>query len=459
MYKSNKFNKLYNLYASIVSGKIGNTYKVSFDSGIEEFKNFALSCKAEGKQLGLQLDGEVNAWNKLLYYISPDMDAKKLFAGFVAESFANNGILNPLCFTSEEGEIYFHYMDVSPSSHGENISVGEENFLGPRCPAPLYEIVVQFSMHFDLSIAVNECDSNEFRFIVRERNERFYNKYSPTHNPIIAELYSRMQDKISILSLDSYLSQRYSNYVHALIPTVYPGIPPKATRKWREERLSSNIHIPHLSGAPEWMLDIMRRDIFRLEQYNLQGQCGAEVGDVVIDAGAFVGESGIYFADKVGKTGKVYSFEPDPVNYAAMLQNFQSNNITDNVYGVRIALSDTTKTIEFVRRRGAASGKSENEESSIDLEKIYVRGITLDEFAASEKLEHIDFLKADLEGADIDFLKGATETIKKFAPKCGLTVYHKEDDIVEIPKLLLSCQPNYKFWFRMESEPVLFAKV
>ena len=67
----------------------------------------------------------------------------------------------------------------------------------------------------------------------------------------------------------------------------------------------------------------------------------------------------------------------------------------------------------------------------------------------------------DIEGAEYRALLGAKETIKKYRPKMALSVYHKPQDIIEIPTLLLEYHEDYKFALRQYSsigdETVLYA--
>ena len=67
----------------------------------------------------------------------------------------------------------------------------------------------------------------------------------------------------------------------------------------------------------------------------------------------------------------------------------------------------------------------------------------------------------DIEGAELEALKGAEETIKRYRPKLAICVYHKPEDIVEIPKYILNINPDYKLYLRHYSdnagETVLYA--
>ena len=67
----------------------------------------------------------------------------------------------------------------------------------------------------------------------------------------------------------------------------------------------------------------------------------------------------------------------------------------------------------------------------------------------------------DIEGAELNALKGAEETIRRFKPKLAITVYHSLNDFWEIPEWLESLGLGYKFYLRHftihAEETVLFA--
>ena len=60
----------------------------------------------------------------------------------------------------------------------------------------------------------------------------------------------------------------------------------------------------------------------------------------------------------------------------------------------------------------------------------------------------VTFIKMDIEGAEYKALIGAEETIKKWRPRLAICVYHKPEDILEIPTLLLEMHNDYKFALR-----------
>ena len=78
--------------------------------------------------------------------------------------------------------------------------------------------------------------------------------------------------------------------------------------------------------------------------------------------------------------------------------------------------------------------------------------------------EDVTFIKMDIEGAEIEALKGAIDTIKKCKPRLAISIYHKEKDIIEIPWFIHSLVPEYRFYIRHHTfypnwETILYAVI
>lgn len=80
-----------------------------------------------------------------------------------------------------------------------------------------------------------------------------------------------------------------------------------------------------------------------------------------------------------------------------------------------------------------------------------------------EELEgkRVTFIKMDVEGAELAALQGAQHVIRKQHPKLAICVYHKPEDIIDIPSYILSLDPGYRLFLRhyspFEDETVLYA--
>ena len=94
-------------------------------------------------------------------------------------------------------------------------------------------------------------------------------------------------------------------------------------------------------------------------------------------------------------------------------------------------------------------------------DKMRFRTESIDHLVASGRIEKVDFIKMDIEAAELNALKGAEQTIRRFKPKLAITVYHSIKDFWEIPEWLDRLGLGYKFYLRHftihAEETVLFA--
>lgn len=82
----------------------------------------------------------------------------------------------------------------------------------------------------------------------------------------------------------------------------------------------------------------------------------------------------------------------------------------------------------------------------------------IDDVAGGEK---VTFIKMDVEGAELEALKGARKTIEKHHPRLAISIYHKPEDIWEIPAYILSLSGDYRLYIRhyqfSKNETILYA--
>lgn len=139
-------------------------------------------------------------------------------------------------------------------------------------------------------------------------------------------------------------------------------------------------------------------------------------GDSVLDIGANIGWYTIGILLK-RKGAKVYSFEPIKSSFQYLKQNLNLNNLnSENAYN--IGFSDENKTVKFyfdVKYAMASSMANLREDEDTVTEECVVK--RMDDFvSATPSLRKIDFIKCDVEGAELFVFQGAIETIRKDKP-------------------------------------------
>jgi len=178
------------------------------------------------------------------------------------------------------------------------------------------------------------------------------------------------------------------------------------------------------------------------EAYRLKDICEPRKGDLIIDGGAFQGDTTLWFSNHIGPEGKVYAFEPFHENYEVLMENICRNDIK-NVILIQQALYNKVGAFAMIGRGQGAS--------LVENETVAIKASTIDEFTQLHGCPRIDFIKMDIEGAEVPALEGATNTIKKFLPRLAISVYHNGSDIVTIPELIKSIEPSYRFYLRHRS--------
>ncbi len=132
-------------------------------------------------------------------------------------------------------------------------------------------------------------------------------------------------------------------------------------------------------------------------------------GDVVLDIGSNIGLYAIKNSQRVGKRGKIWAFEPNPVVFGRLLKNLKENDIT-NVAAIQKAVSsEIGKTFFSVASGITPEGKilrGEKNAKNIQ-EPIEVDCITLDSFITENYITRISLAKIDVEGEELEVLKGA----------------------------------------------------
>lgn len=131
-------------------------------------------------------------------------------------------------------------------------------------------------------------------------------------------------------------------------------------------------------------------------------------GDTALDIGANFGLYTILAAKQVGREGRVLAFEPNPNSLRYLRLNILLNR-QSRIEVVPVALSNEEGETEFICVSQGAYSALKVGETPGNTSAITVRQTTLDAIAAAESLYLVDFVKMDVEGAELLVLQGGEE--------------------------------------------------
>lgn len=203
----------------------------------------------------------------------------------------------------------------------------------------------------------------------------------------------------------------------------------------------NNVLNYRLSGNYDFMTDY---SVNLKEQYfddflNLKDE------EVFVDCGGFDGDTSEEFIKRCPNYKKIYFFEPSEENLINAKKRL--NNET-NIEFIEKGVSDKEECLNF-SFEGSASGICSDGEFKIQT-------TTIDKFINDK----ITFIKMDLEGWELNALKGAEDHIKNDKPKLAIAVYHSAKDFYEIFEYIMSLNPDYNVYLRHYtqgwSETVMF---
>lgn len=160
--------------------------------------------------------------------------------------------------------------------------------------------------------------------------------------------------------------------------------------------------------------------------------------EIFVDVGTYYGETILDFIKCFGEDSykKIYGYEITPVvveKAKKSLSNFHNIEILNKAVG------ESTGKV-FLKENSVSNSANQVEYDG----KIEIDKISLDEDIQS----NISMIKMDIEGGEIDAIKGCEKHIRNDCPKLMISAYHSNSDFVVIPKIIESIRNDYKFYFR-----------
>ena len=149
-------------------------------------------------------------------------------------------------------------------------------------------------------------------------------------------------------------------------------------------------------------------------------------GNIVVDAGASgSGIATMCFSKLVGDTGKVIALEPDKKNFQVLEQNLKLNDVK-NVIALNKGLWSREETLSFDSGMGESSSVSFTNEHDGG-NRVNIACVDLDHLLKDLGVQGVDFIKMDIEGAEIEALEGMKSTLNAAKPSLAIASYHIRD--------------------------------
>ncbi|MFA6988606.1 MAG: FkbM family methyltransferase [Candidatus Gastranaerophilaceae bacterium] len=169
--------------------------------------------------------------------------------------------------------------------------------------------------------------------------------------------------------------------------------------------------------------------------YFENGIINLSTDEVFVDGGAYDGSTSLDFINRTQNSyKKIYVFEPCE---SFMQNSIQSLKNYKNIEFVKQGIFETAQNLYFNDSLNYGSKIEQNG-------NVLISTATIDEVAK----EDASFIKFDIEGNEASGLKGAKQTIIKNKPKLAICLYHKPEDLWEIPLLIKEFNPLYNFHLR-----------
>lgn len=228
-------------------------------------------------------------------------------------------------------------------------------------------------------------------------------------------------------------------------------------RYWLTDRRDYSVRAAELRQGFELLADVeSKRQLMATLKFRLSGQPGdapapdaepqyfpASVLDLArlpaspcfVDAGAYDGDT-ILQALQHLPVGEILAFEPDPVNFSALARNLASQTVPAICFPCGV--SGQTEILSFAAGQGEASTIGTFGDTTIQVVRL------------DDCLHHrpADFIKLDIEGHELDALRGAVGLIRRCHPLIAVAAYHKWDDLWRIPQFFRELDCGYQLAYR-----------
>jgi FkbM family methyltransferase len=178
-------------------------------------------------------------------------------------------------------------------------------------------------------------------------------------------------------------------------------------------------HVVDLLGSEVYLLD----EVYREHLYDRLPSFVPKASDTVVDVGANVG---IFAVRQARRGARVFAFEPNPDCYRRLAKSVIENGLTDTIDIFNYAIGLTTgEGVMHVPNNQTALGSVVPRATAASGQSRTVRITSLDLILSALGVDHVDLLKIDTEGAEVDVLRGAARTLQ--ATERVIVEYHSPE--------------------------------
>ena len=207
------------------------------------------------------------------------------------------------------------------------------------------------------------------------------------------------------------------------------------------DRQSKDSFVAYLLGKTRQDMKYLP-PVFDKRQYFPEGMFALTDHESYFDCGAFTGDTIADFLNATGGTcHRIWAAEPDRVNYKQLIQYIEDEKLS-NVEAVNKGIYSHSGKLPFHEEGSMLSMITNNSDRYIEVD-------TIDHITAGAP---VTYIKMDVEGAELEALRGAEQTIRAYKPILGISIYHKERDLTDIPAYINTIVPDYSFYFRVHKK-------
>ncbi|HEY5328712.1 MAG TPA: FkbM family methyltransferase [Acidobacteriaceae bacterium] len=263
-----------------------------------------------------------------------------------------------------------------------------------------------------------------------------------------SEIWLRKGTRVMVLNLRHFvyaldMTERFDLYFSPLVPEQRDGL--QVLDYSKPGRLQT-----YASSGLQFEMASFPEEEEAIEEYFRWYR--PKAGDVVFDMGAHCGVSTYHLSKLVGPTGKVVSFEPDPVNFEILKRNIERHNL-DNVVVERAAIAGTSGQLAFNSEGtiGSSLVSLLHRESAGSI--AMVEAITLAE--AFERWGPPAFCKIDIEGAEVEVIASAGDLLRKHGTHFALDTNHPKLNGETTDREVETMFRSYGYEAESEAKPFL----